>query len=151
MSYQQQPLIDEADLAVAMRELGPALPRILGYYRQDGVVSITRIEDAMAKRDAAAMVLPAHTLKGESRQFGAVRLGELALHLEMTARDHVEQRLPLPDALLGEVDSLRPLFHQTLATLDASGLSAQPAPPRIPPATTRPTASRRATFGRRNA
>lgn len=151
MSYQHEPLVDEADLAVAMRELGPALPRILGYYRHDGVLSITQIEDAMAKRDAAAMVLPAHTLKGESRQFGAVRLGELALHLEMTARDHVERRLPLPEALLAEVDSLRPVFHQTLAMLDASGLEAQPTPARPPQPTTRPATGRRAIFGRRTA
>lgn len=151
MPYQHQPLVDEADLAVAMRELGPALPRILGYYRQDGVVSITRIEDAMAKRDAAAMVLPAHTLKGESRQFGAVRLGELALHLEMTARDHVERREPLPDSLLNDVDSLRPLFHQTLVSLDAAGLSAQPAPARISPPPSRTATTRRAVFGRRPA
>lgn len=151
MSYQHKPLVDEADLAVAMRELGPALPRILGYYRQDGVVSITRIEDAMAKRDAAAMVLPAHTLKGESRQFGAVRLAELALHLETTARDHVERREPLPESLLGAIDSLRPLFHQTLVSLDASGLSPESAPARIPPSTARAAAARRATFGRRTA
>ncbi len=151
MSYQHEPLVDEADLAIAMRELGPALPRILGYYRQDGVASITRIEDAMAKRDAAAMVLPAHTLKGESRQFGAVRLGELALLLETTARDHVERRLPLPDSLLSEVDSLRPVFHQTLASLEASGLSAQSPPPRIPPPPARAGATRRAVFGRRTA
>lgn len=149
MSYHHMPLIDEADLAVAMRELGPALPRILSYYRQDGVNSITRIEDAMAKRDAAEMVLPAHTLKGESRQFGAARLGELALHLEMTARDHVEKRLPLPDDLLRDVDGLRAMFHQTLASLDAAGVSAQPAPRMAPPVPAR--SARKAVFGRRTA
>ena len=86
MSFGEVTLISEMGFAAARRELGSALPRILSYYRQDGVVSVTAIETAMAARDASAMVLPAHSLKGESQQLGAQHVAEMSEHLEMTAR-----------------------------------------------------------------
>lgn len=141
MPYHQSPLINEADLAVVRREIGAALPRILGYYRQDGVVSITAIEDAMAERNAAAMVLPAHSLKGESRQFGAERMAELAQYLEVTARQCMEDRVPLPDELCQHVGQMRSCFHETISVLEAR-LSAAAQPPRA-------VAPGRPVFGRR--
>src|SRR3546814_10782947 len=56
--------------------LGASFVRILGYFHEDGVKSVAAIEAAMRRADSAALVLPAHTLKGESHQFGA---GPLAL------------------------------------------------------------------------
>jgi HPt (histidine-containing phosphotransfer) domain-containing protein len=55
-------------------ELGPGFIKILGYFREDGVKSIARIEEAMRSHDTTALVVPAHTLKGESRQLGAESL-----------------------------------------------------------------------------
>lgn len=141
MPYRHFPLIDPAGLAVAQREIGPALPRILGYYRQDGVVSITTIEDAMANRNATAMILPAHSLKGESRQFGAERMAELAQYIEMTARDCVEQRNALPDTLSQDVGVMRACFHETIRILEAKIAGLTEAPRIVPPA--------RPVFGRR--
>jgi HPt (histidine-containing phosphotransfer) domain-containing protein len=94
-------------------ELGPGFVRILGYFREDGEKSIAKIEDAMHRQDAAGLVIPAHTLKSEARQFGAEPLGDLAEEIEFTARRSVEARL-FPDELLPSVARLRPLYNRTL-------------------------------------
>jgi len=64
------------------------------------------------------MVRPAHTLKGESRQFAANRVAEIAQHLEMAARQSIEAHSELPDGLADEVRHLRPEFHDTIAELE---------------------------------
>lgn len=110
-------LVDWAAFARARGELGVNFVRILGYFAEDGVKSLAQIEDAMRASDAAALVLPAHTLKGESRQFGAEPLAECAETIEMTARACVESR-DTPDQALEHVVRLRPLFEKTLAALE---------------------------------
>jgi HPt (histidine-containing phosphotransfer) domain-containing protein len=97
--------------------LGPSFVRILGYFREDGEKSIAKIEDAMHRADTAGLVIPAHTLKSEARQFGAEPLGELAEEIEFTARRSVEARL-FPDELIPSVAKLRPLYLRTLELFD---------------------------------
>jgi histidine phosphotransfer protein HptB len=94
-------------------ELGAGFVRILGYFREDGEKSVSKIEDAMHGKDAAALVIPAHTLKSEARQFGADPLGELAEEIEFAARRAVESRL-FPDDILPSVARLRPLYRKTM-------------------------------------
>ena len=120
------PLVNWASFAQARAELGVNFVRILGYFREDGVVSVSRIEEAMRAQNAAALVIPAHTLKGEARQFGAEPLADLAETIEMTARDCVEQH-ETPTDCLERVIQLRPLFEATLALLEreASPLAAR--------------------------
>ena len=98
-------------------ELGPGFIKILGYFREDGVKSIARIEQAMRSQDTTALVVPAHTLKGESRQLGAESLAEVAELIESTARLCIETRR-FPDELVPQVVELRRLFDQTLAAFD---------------------------------
>ena len=117
MATEQGALVDWATFSSARSELGAAFGRILGYFREDGTKSVTAIEEAMRAQNAAAMVLPAHTLKGESRQFGADPLSELAETIEMIARDCVETR-DSPREALEHVVALRPLFEATLNLLD---------------------------------
>jgi len=119
-------LIDWAVFARARGELGTGFVRILGYFREDGVKSVAAIETAMRAQNAAALVIPAHTLKGEARQFGAEPLGELAEKIETVARDCVESR-DTPDQAMADVAALRGLFGRTLAILEAE---ANPAIPR---------------------
>ena len=85
--YYSLPVVVEAELDEARKMLGTGLARILVYYEEDGAKSIALIEQALSDENAAAMVIPAHTLKGESRQFGAQRLAELAEVIEQTAGD----------------------------------------------------------------
>ena len=110
-------LVNRASFEHARVELGSNLVRILGYFREDGVKSVSAIEEAMRTGSAAAMVIPAHTLKGESRQFGAEPLSELAETIETIARDCVEHR-DAPSEALEHVVRLRPLFQATLALLE---------------------------------
>ncbi len=110
-------LIDQRVLAASHAELGANFVRILGYFREDGVKSVRAIEAAMRDQNATAMVLPAHTLKGESRQFGAEMLADLAEVIETIARNCVELR-DVPTEALEHVARLRPTFDATLAMLD---------------------------------
>jgi len=153
--YYAVPLVDEAELAEARAALGADFTRILGYFREDGAKSIVQIEEALAAGDAATMVRPAHTLKGESRQFGCRRLGDLAEAIEMTARRCVEQH-SAPEEVAAEVAMLRGCFTESLALLDGNTAQAptftgSPVPTR--PASTRPVAPasglRPRVFGRR--
>ena len=71
----------------------------------------------MRAKSATAMVIPAHTLKGESRQFGADPLAELAEMIEVIARTCIESH-DTPDKALEHVVQLRPLFEATLGLLE---------------------------------
>jgi HPt (histidine-containing phosphotransfer) domain-containing protein len=110
-------LVDWAAFQQARSELGANFVRILGYFHEDGVKSVAAIEEAMRRSDAAALVIPAHTLKGESRQFGAEPLASLAERIEVIARTCVETR-DEPSEALELVVELRPLFEHTLELLE---------------------------------
>jgi HPt (histidine-containing phosphotransfer) domain-containing protein len=94
-------------------ELGPGFIRILSYFREDGVKSVAQIETAMREQDTVALIIPAHTLKGEARQFGAEPLATIAELIEQTARLCVETHR-FPDELVPEVVQLRKLFSETI-------------------------------------
>ena len=117
MPHQETDLVNWTEFTRTRNELGAAFPRILGYFREDGVKSIQAIEQAFRARNAVALVTPAHTLKGESAQFGAYRLSAMAEEIEMVARRCVENR-EQPDELIETVVALRPCFTETLALLD---------------------------------
>jgi len=111
-------LVDWVEFGRMRTELGADFVRILGYFREDGEKSVARIEQAMHRRDAAALVLPAHTMKTEARQFGAAPLGELAEEIEHAGRRALESRL-FPDDVLPQVARLRPLYLETMGQLVA--------------------------------
>lgn len=128
-------IVDWSAFTKARSELGAGFVRILGYFREDGVKAVAAIEAAVRQHNAAALVLPAHSLKGEARQFGAEPLAALAEHIEIVARRCVEDH-DTPDALVEVVVKLRPLFEQTLALFERE---------------TNPLAARRPAFGRKAA
>jgi HPt (histidine-containing phosphotransfer) domain-containing protein len=92
------------------------------------VKSVAAIELAMRGLNAAGLVIPAHTLKGEARQFGALPLATLAEEIEVIGRDCVEAQETC-EAALPAVTRLRPLFEQTLTLLERE---ASPPVPRRP-------------------
>ncbi|RYG85982.1 MAG: Hpt domain-containing protein [Alphaproteobacteria bacterium] len=128
------PLVNWASFAQSRTELGVNFVRILGYFREDGVKSVSQIEEAMRGGSAAAMVIPAHTLKGEASQFGADVLADLAEEIETIARLCVE-RQDTPTSALEHVVKLRPLFESTLELLEREA---------------NPLVERRPAFGRRS-
>ena len=133
MTQQATTIVDWQTFSRTRAELGAGFVRILSYFREDGTKSVAAIEQAMRGLDATALVIPAHTLKGEALQFGAEPLGALAEHIEQTARRCVETR-ESPSELLESVVRLRPLFEQTLAMFDRE---------------TNPLVDRRPAFGRK--
>ena len=112
------PIIDWEAFQASRTELGAGFIRILGYFREDGAKSVLAIEEAMRAGHAVALVTPAHTLKGEARQFGADALGDLAEQIETFSRQCVEWRQS-PEEMLPQVVKLRPLFDATMAAFDS--------------------------------
>jgi HPt (histidine-containing phosphotransfer) domain-containing protein len=110
-------IVDWTHFEKSRSELGPGFIRILSYFKEDGVKSIAQIEEAMREQNTTALVIPAHTLKGESRQLGAEPLAKIAELIETTARFCVESRR-FPDELVPEVVELRRLFNQTIELFD---------------------------------
>ncbi|HEX6410238.1 MAG TPA: Hpt domain-containing protein, partial [Sphingomicrobium sp.] len=113
MSDDELKIVDWVHFERSRAELGPGFIRILSYFREDGIKSVAQIEQAMHDGNATALVIPAHTLKGEARQFGAEPLATLAELIETTARLCIETHR-FPDELVTEVVELRRLFQQTI-------------------------------------
>lgn len=116
-------------------ELGAGFVKIVGYFLEDGEKAVSKIEDAMRRRDTAAVVLPSHTLKTEARQFGAEALGALAEEIEFAGRRAIEMRL-FPDDLIPAAAKLRPIYEETMGLLQKE---------------INPLVSRRPAFGRAGA
>ena len=106
-------LVDWGHFEKSRAELGPGFIRILSYFREDGAKSVDAIEHAMHTENATGLVIPAHTLKGEARQFGAEPLATVAELIETTARLCIETHR-FPDELVSDVVELRKLFTQTV-------------------------------------
>jgi chemotaxis protein histidine kinase CheA len=110
-------IVDWVHFEKSRSELGPGFIRILSYYREDGAKSVYAIEQAMHEQNTVALVIPAHTLKGESRQFGAEPLAAIAEKIEQTARFCIETHR-FPDELVPDVVELRRLWARTIELFD---------------------------------
>ena len=117
MSDDGSDIVDWAHFEKCRTEMGPGFIRILGYFREDGAKSLAQIEQAMREQNTTGLVMPAHTLKGESRQLGAEPLATVAELIETTARLCIETRR-FPDELVKDVVHLRRLFEDTVQQFD---------------------------------
>ena len=117
MAEPAQDIVDWVNFEKNRTELGPGFIRILSYFKEDGTKSIAQIEAAMREQNTTALVIPAHTLKGESRQLGAEPLAVIAELIETTARFCIESHR-FPDELVPKVVELRQLFDQTIELFD---------------------------------
>ena len=110
-------IVDWVHFEKSRGELGPGFIRILGYFREDGAKSIAQVEAALRAQDTIALVIPAHTLKGEARQFGAGPLADKAELIENVARSCIETHR-FPDELVPDVVELRRLWNATIDLFD---------------------------------
>jgi histidine phosphotransfer protein HptB len=117
LSDGQPDIVDWALFEKNRAELGPGFIRIISYFREDGAKSVGQIEQAMRDENATALVLPAHTIKGEARQLGAEPLAKIAELIETTARLCIETHR-FPDELVPEVVQMRKLFSDTIELFD---------------------------------
>ena len=113
MTDEARNIVDWAHFEKSRSELGPGFIRILAYFKEDGVKSIAEIDKAMRDQNTTGLVLPAHTLKGESRQLGAEPVAKIAELIETTARLCMETHR-FPDELVPDVVELRRLFSETV-------------------------------------
>ena len=111
------PQLDWTAFERARRELGDGFVRLFGYFREDGAKAVSAIENAVRQGQAAPIVLPAHKLKSEAREFGAFALAALAEEIEMSARDCVEWHQN-PADLVEQVVGRRPLYEATVQAID---------------------------------
>ena len=112
-----EPVVDQAVFERARAALGADFVRILGYFLEDGARSVAELEAAFRERAAARLVTPAHRLKGEARQLGAIAIAEAAFVIEMGARRALETQSD-PAELLVPVAQLQPLWAETVAVLE---------------------------------
>jgi len=110
-------IVDWVHFEKSRAELGPGFIRILSYFREDGAKSVARIEAAMHEQNSVDLVSPAHTLKGEARQFGANPIADCAELIELTARSCIETHR-FPDELIPDVVTLRRLWSETIDLFD---------------------------------
>jgi histidine phosphotransfer protein HptB len=116
-SIMTEEIIDWKAFAETRALMGSGFVRLLGYFREDGMKSVAAIESGFKERSSTALVIPAHTLKGEGWQFGATQLATLAEEIEFAARHYVEI-LQDPSDLVEKIVKLRPLFEATLAAFE---------------------------------
>ena len=117
MSDEKPDIVDWTLFEKNRAELGPGFIRIISYFREDGAKSVGQIEQAMRDENTTALVIPAHTIKGEAHQLGAGPLAKVAELIERTARLCIETHR-FPDELVPEVVELRKLFNETVELFD---------------------------------
>ena len=110
-------IVDWMHFEKTRAELGGGFIRILGYFREDGAKSVAQIEAAMRDQNTVGLVIPAHTLKGEARQFGAEPLANCAELIEQSARISIETH-SFPNELIADVVRLRRLWSETIELFD---------------------------------
>jgi HPt (histidine-containing phosphotransfer) domain-containing protein len=117
LSDEQADIVDWGLFEKNRAELGPGFIRILSYFREDGSKSLDQIDQAMRDENTTALVIPAHTIKGEARQLGAEPIAKIAELIESTARLCIESHR-FPDELVPQVVELRKLFSRTVEAFD---------------------------------
>ena len=111
------PVVDQQVFEKTRATMGAGFIKLITYFGEDGTKAVSEIESAQRDGSAARMVMPAHTMKSEARQFGAMPLGDLTELIEHGARRCVETQ-ERPDELLVLVAKLRPLFNRTMQVLE---------------------------------
>ena len=115
--------LDDAKIA-GLREVGRANPKFLSdithLFREDALVRLHDLRDAVGSRNADALARAAHALKSSSGNVGATRIYAICTAIEENARN-------------GSVDGAEDLVYQLAAELDvavaALTLSAKPGRP----------------------
>lgn len=78
----------DPDAIESLRALSPDadasfLRELVEIYLQDTPERLAELEAALAKGDARTMMRAAHTIKGSSSNFGAKKLAQIALEIEL--------------------------------------------------------------------
>lgn len=110
---QPRPVIDWERHDRLRAILKSEFPRLRELYCRDALRWIVAIEDAAKARDAGALGRAAHTLQGDSFQFGAAALGRMAEALDQKMRGCSAGRAP-PMGVSRAVSRLRPMLANVM-------------------------------------
>ena len=100
-----------------LRELSPDadfLRELIEIYLQDTPQRIAELQDALNKKDVPVFTRAAHTIKGSSSNFGAIKLTKLAHDLEMQGKSDNLSEAP---ASLANLNSEFALVAETLSKI----------------------------------
>lgn len=82
--------LDMALFEDARNLLGQKFTKLLRYFIEDAQAYLDQIDHGLAEKDVGLVVIPAHSLKSSSYQFGAVAMSCTAAEAEEEARRIVE-------------------------------------------------------------
>ena len=118
-SWKDQPLLDQASLGNLrdVHEFGgaEAVLDLIQTLESEFVTLVAGIQESQQSQDTATLGLHAHTIKGSSANFGAMRLSKLAAALERWAKegdhDSIAEAVPhLPEECSAAVAAFRAEF-----------------------------------------
>lgn len=91
-------------------------PLIMGYYLDEAESRIAQMQRAMNEQDVTKAMIPAHTIKSSSRQFGATTLGDAAYEVELASKNAapISQVEPLVCRLTELYEAVKPFFESEL-------------------------------------
>ncbi|MBT9585965.1 response regulator [bacterium] len=120
INWKELPLLDQASLGNLrdVREFGgqEAVQDLIETLETEFVTLVANVQQAHSQGDMPALGLAAHTIKGSSANFGALRLSKLAASLERWAREgrqpeKIDETVPLlPDECAAAVRAFREEF-----------------------------------------
>jgi CheY-like chemotaxis protein len=129
--------VDAQIFASAAEMLREKLGLVVSYYIEDADNYINRIAAALEANDPVNVMVPAHTLKSSSRQFGVTRLADLAARAEVAARavkdgQRAEDMWPLLARMQEALAAAKPFFEKLKGSTAAVPKNTLPAPPASP-------------------
>jgi len=120
MTTNDAPILDDAVVAELRESTGDDdafIRELVEAYVSEATGYLEAMAAAAGAADAAAIVLPAHTLKSSSATLGAMRLAAISRRIEEAGR------AGRTDDLVADVDRARAIWAATLAALTESGLA----------------------------
>ena len=118
MEKQQTDLIDWARFALVRDYADRRMPRLLGFFQEDGERYLASCERAARHRNHVALVGHLEQLRRDCVQIGALGVAQLAEEIENEARDIIDNGL-VRFALPPHLPALRSAFEETIQAMEA--------------------------------
>ena len=95
---------DMGTLNEAKEMTGKRFVQMIEYYLEDGQMYLDAIKDGLEAGDKDKVAQAAHPFKSSSRSLGAGAVGEIAEHMELIAKEALENG--------ADIEALKPLVPQ---------------------------------------
>jgi HPt (histidine-containing phosphotransfer) domain-containing protein len=115
MSLKSENSAVDADTIAALREDGSLLRELRDLFRTEAADQLGQMAAARSQRDAKALAMAAHRLKGSAVTFGADELRRLCVELEQAAQSGSRS-----DQLDGMIEQIQAECDRVKLALDAA-------------------------------